>query len=104
MGMTFSFGWTPCVGPVLGAVLLTSASAGQAMYGGFLMLIYSIGLMIPFLIMAVASSIVLAQFEKLEKHLTLIKRIGGALIVLMGVLLMTNQLTAFSVFFENLLK
>jgi cytochrome c-type biogenesis protein len=102
MGFTFSLGWTPCVGPVLGAVLVTSASAGQAWYGGFLMLVYAFGLMIPFLIMAIASSLILSQFAKLEKHLILIKRIGGALIILMGVMLMTNQLTTLTVFFENL--
>lgn len=104
MGVTFSFGWTPCVGPVLGAVLVTSASAGQAFYGGFLMMIYAVGLMIPFLIMAVASTLVLSQFQKLEKHLTLIKRIGGALVVLMGLLLMTNQLTVITIFIENMFK
>lgn len=101
MGVTFSLGWSPCVGPVLGAVLVTSASAGQAMYGGFLMLVYSIGLMIPFLVMATLSSLILAQFEKLEKHLVLLKRIGGALIVLMGFLLMFDQLTTLAVLFER---
>jgi cytochrome c-type biogenesis protein len=102
MGVSFSLGWTPCVGPVLGAVLVTSASAGQAYYGGFLMLIYAIGLMIPFLIMAIASSLVLNQFQKLEKHLLTIKRIGGVLIVMMGLLLMTNQLATLSMFFDRL--
>lgn len=102
MGVTFSFGWTPCVGPVLGAVLVTSASAGQTYYGGFLMMIYAFGLMIPFLIMAIASSLVLNQFEKLEKHLLKVKRIGGALIVFMGLLLMTNKMIALTVFFEKL--
>lgn len=102
MGVTFSFGWTPCVGPVLGAVLVTSASAGQAMYGGFLMMIYALGLMVPFLVMATLSSLVLNQFEKLEKHLLKIKRIGGALIILMGVLLMTDKLIVLTVFFEKL--
>ncbi|MCK8059091.1 MULTISPECIES: cytochrome c biogenesis CcdA family protein [unclassified Fusibacter] len=102
MGVTFSLGWTPCVGPVLGAVLLTSASAGQAYYGGFLMLIYAFGLMIPFLVMATLSSLVLTQFARLEKHLLTVKRIGGGLIILMGILLMTNKLTAISIFFERL--
>ncbi len=102
MGISFSLGWTPCVGPVLGAVLVTSASSGQEFYGAFLMLVYSIGLMIPFLVMAIASGVLLAKMTFLEKHLTTIKRVGGALVAIMGIILMSNQLTTLTVFVENL--
>lgn len=102
MGISFSLGWTPCVGPVLGAVLVTSASSGQEFYGAFLMLIYSIGLMIPFLVMAIASSYILSRLSFVEKHLTTIKRVGGALVAIMGIVLMSNQLTSLTVFIENL--
>ncbi|MDO4721595.1 MAG: cytochrome c biogenesis CcdA family protein [Peptostreptococcaceae bacterium] len=102
MGISFSFGWTPCVGPILGAVLVTSASSGTEFYGAFLMLVYSAGLMLPFLLMAMASSLVLSRFGILNKHLTLMKRVGGVLVALMGVLLMSNQLTRLTVWFENL--
>lgn len=102
MGISFSLGWTPCVSAVLGAVLVTSASSGQELYGAFLMLVYSLGLMIPFLIMAIASSAVLNKFRFFEKHLTTIKRLGGALVALMGIVLMGNQLTSLTAFFERL--
>ena len=102
MGISFSLGWTPCVGPVLAAVLVTSASSGTQFYGAFLMLIYSLGLMIPFLVMAIASSSIMNKFKFFEKHLITIKRIGGLLVALMGMVLMTNQLPNVTAFFNNL--
>lgn len=81
---------------------MTSASSGQQFYGAFLMLIYSIGLMIPFLIMAVASSAFMNKFKFFEKHLITIKRIGGFLVALMGIVLMSNQLANLTAFFNNL--
>lgn len=102
MGISFSLGWTPCVGPVLAAVLVTSASSGTQFYGAFLMLIYSLGLMIPFLVMAIASSSIMNKFKFFEKHLITIKRIGGLLVALMGIVLMTNQLPNVTAFFNNL--
>lgn len=102
MGISFSLGWTPCVGPVLAAVLVTSASSGTQFYGAFLMLIYSLGLMIPFLVMAIASSSIMNKFKFFEKHLITIKRIGGFLVALMGIVLMTNQLPNVTAFFNNL--
>lgn len=102
MGISFSLGWTPCVGPILGAVLVTSASSGTELYGAFLMLIYSLGLMIPFLVMALASSLILDKISVLRRHLTLIKRIGGAMVVIMGIILMSNQLTSITVWVERL--
>lgn len=102
MGISFSLGWTPCVGPILGAVLVTSASSGKELYGAFLMLVYSIGLMIPFLIMAIASSFVLSKYSFFTKHIVGIKRFGGAMVAIMGLMLMSNQLTTLTVFFEKL--
>ncbi len=102
LGLAFSFGWTPCVGPVLGAVLVVSAGGGQALYGGFMMMIYSLGLAIPFLIVAILSKFILDKLHKVDKYLPTIKKVGGVLIVLMGLLLMTENLTTLTIWFEKL--
>lgn len=104
LGITFSFGWTPCVGPVLGAVLVLSAGGSQALYGVWLMMIYALGLMIPFLVMAALSEVLLDKFDKIEKYLPKIKFFGGVMIVLMGLLLMTENLMQVTAYVERLLQ
>lgn len=94
LGFTFSFGWTPCVGPVLATVLGIAATKGSVLYGGFLMMFYSLGLVIPFLIMAVFSNYLLSRIKLLYKHMKTIKILGGVLIILMGILLMTGKVTS----------
>lgn len=102
LGFTFSFGWTPCIGPVLGAVLGISASGGQAAYGAWLMLIYSVGLAIPFLVISIFSDVLLKRIRLINRHMGKIKVVGGVLIILMGILLMTDQLSSITAFFERL--
>ena len=92
MGVSFSIGWTP------------ATTQGTALYGAFLMLIYTLGLMIPFIIMVVASDFAMSKFDFLKKNIMTLKRIGGGFIVIMGILVMFHQVTAITVFFERLLK
>lgn len=99
LGFTFSFGWTPCVGPVLGSILALAASGNQAVYGGLLMAVFSLGVLIPFLILALFSELLLQKVRFFNKHLDTIKIIGGVIVILMGVLLMTDGLNLISVGF-----
>ncbi|MBK0347280.1 thiol-disulfide oxidoreductase-associated membrane protein CcdA2 [Aerococcaceae bacterium zg-ZJ1578] len=97
LGLTFSFGWTPCVGPVLSSVLAIAASGGNgAWQGALLMLLYTLGLALPFLLVALASSLVLRHFNKIKPHMDTLKKVGGIIIILMGILLMFGNLNIFS--------
>lgn len=100
LGFSLSFGWTPCIGPILDTVLGISATGGQAYYGGWLMFIYSLGLTIPFLIIAIFSDILLRHVKKLNTHLEKIKIAGGIIIIIMGILLMTNSLNLITGLFQ----
>lgn len=97
LGITFSFGWTPCIGPVLSSVLALAASGGNgALQGALLTLVYSFGMAIPFVVLALASELIMPYFNSIKSHLLLLKRIGGFLIILMGMLLMLGQLNVLS--------
>ena len=101
LGLGFSFGWTPCIGPVLGSVLALAASDGQdALMGAVYLLVYTLGMALPFLLLALASSLVLRYFNRLKTHLLLLKKIGGAIIILMGILLLLGQLNSLSSIFS----
>mgnify|MGYP001810352890 CR=1 FL=1 len=99
LGLTFSFGWTPCVGPVLAAVLGLSATESSVFYGGFLMAVYSLGLMIPFLLVAIFSEFLLVKIKGIYKYMGKIKVVGGIVIIFMGFLLMTNQIGSITAWF-----
>lgn len=101
LGLTFSFAWTPCVGPVLGSVLALAASGGSgAWQGAGLMLIYTLGLALPFLVLALASSYVLKHFRKLHPYLGTFKKVGGFLIIVMGILVLLGNASILTTLFE----
>ena len=93
VGMAFGAGWTPCLGPILGGIL-TLASTQETMAKGMLLLgAYSAGLAIPFLVAAWAVEGFFAWFQKFRKYLPWVQRISGALLVLVGILLVTGKFT-----------
>ncbi|HGR2853477.1 TPA: thiol-disulfide oxidoreductase-associated membrane protein CcdA2 [Streptococcus pneumoniae] len=101
LGLTFSFAWTPCVGPVLGSVLALAASGGSgAWQGAGLMLVYTLGLALPILLLALTSSYVLKHFRKLHPYLGILKKVGGFLIIVMGLLVLFGNASILSQLFE----
>ena len=93
LGLSFSFGWTPCVGPVLSSVLtLVATQQASVFYGMFLLGIYILGLSIPFLVLSIASTAAMKTFNLAKKQLFLLKKIGGIVIIAMGVWIIIQQL------------
>ena len=91
-GMVFSIGWTPCVGAFLGSALMLASQQGHVLEGTLMLLSYSLGLGIPFLLSAVLIDQLKGAFNFIKRHYTLINYICGGLLVLMGILMATGIL------------
>ncbi|MEW6571536.1 MAG: cytochrome c biogenesis protein CcdA [Nitrospirota bacterium] len=92
VGMTFSAGWSPCIGPILGAILLHAGSKGSALYGLKLLTVYSLGLAIPFFLSAYAINTFLGYLPKFARYMRIIMIISGLLLIVFGVMLLTDQI------------
>jgi cytochrome c-type biogenesis protein len=93
VGMAFGAGWTPCIGPVLGAILGLAATSGEVSRGMLLLTFYSAGLAVPFLIAAVAVESFLGWFQRFRRYLPWVMRVSGALLVFVGILLVSGEFT-----------
>jgi cytochrome c-type biogenesis protein len=102
VGITFGAGWTPCLGPILGAILTYTAAAADLSRGLPLLLAYSLGLAIPFLLAAVAVERFLETVTRLRPHLARVSQVSGALLVLVGVLMMLDMFTVLGTYLQAL--
>ncbi len=98
LGLAFAFGWTPCIGPILGAILTVSATTPSLVNEGTTLLaVYSLGLGVPFVLAALFTDRFARQMQRLKRQGLWLQRIAGALMVLMGVAMITGYLTDFSI-------
>jgi cytochrome c-type biogenesis protein len=101
MGLAFAFGWTPCIGPVLGAILGVAASRETVGDGAMLLAVYSLGLAVPFWIAAGFSGAFMRFLAKFRRHLGLVEKLMGALLVLTGLAFVFGFVTDMAIWFQQ---
>jgi cytochrome c-type biogenesis protein len=93
VGIAFGAGWTPCIGPILGAILTYAGTSGNVSHGMGLLATYSLGLAVPFLLSALLMERFLGAFQKFRRHMGVVNKISGVLLIIVGVLMLTNWFT-----------
>lgn len=96
VGVAFAAGWTPCVGPILGTILLYASTTGRVGLGVALLATYSLGLGIPFLVASWGVGSFFTHFDRFRRHLRLVSVISGGLLIVVGAMILTNTLSVLS--------
>ncbi len=104
LGILFALGWSPCLGPILGTILLLASTSGTALQGGLLLLVYSLGLAIPFLLVATLYGSAFTYVVSLGKYLPIISRAAGVFFILIGALLLLGQFGMLNIWAAPLLE
>jgi cytochrome c-type biogenesis protein len=102
VGMAFAAGWTPCIGPLLGAILTLAIQGQNIGLAMFYLFVYSMGLAVPFLATAWMLTTATGQLRKLNRHMGLIERVSGVFLLIVGVLLVTGRLTILNTYANQL--
>lgn len=96
LGLAFAFGWTPCIGPQLGAILSLAAQEASVARGTLLLGVYAIGLGVPFLLAAIFLTRSMTLMNKMKRHMAVIEKVMGGLLIFVGFMLVTGLFTSFS--------
>ena len=102
IGMAFAFGWTPCIGPILGSILVLAATEESLSKGILLLSFYSIGLAIPFILSGYLIQKFLIFSKNFKKNIKLVSKIGGIILLITGILIITNQLQALGYYLQEI--
>ena len=102
VGVAFGAGWTPCVGPILGSILLYASTTGSVFTGIQLLAVYSLGLGLPLFLSSLGVQTFLIYFKKTSRHLRFVSGASGVFLVLVGLLIFTNSLTRLTSFFTEI--
>ena len=102
IGMAFAFGWTPCIGPILGSILVLAATEQSLNKGILLLIFYSLGLALPFIFSGYLIQKFLIFSKNFKKNIGLVSKIGGFILLITGVLILTNQLQALGYYLLNI--
>ena len=102
IGMAFAFGWTPCIGPILGSILVLAATEESINKGILLLISYSLGLALPFILSGYLIQKFLIFSKNFKKNINLISKTGGIILLITGVLILTNQLQALGYYLLNI--
>ena len=102
IGMAFAFGWTPCIGPILGSILVLAATEESINRGILLLIFYSLGLALPFILSGYLIQKFLIFSKNFKKNINLVSKIGGIILLITGILILTNQLQALGYYLLNI--
>ena len=102
IGMAFAFGWTPCIGPILGSILVLAATEESLNKGILLLFSYSLGLAIPFILSGYLIQKFLIFSKNFKRNIKLVSRLGGIILLITGILILTNQLQALGYYLLNI--
>lgn len=102
VGIAFGAGWTPCLGPILGSILVYTSSQADFARGMWLLLAYSMGLAVPFLLSAIAIERFSAFFQRMKRQMVWVSRVSGIILVIIGILMVTNYFTILATYLQAL--
>ena len=102
IGMAFAFGWTPCIGPILGSILALAATEESINRGILLLIFYSLGLALPFILSGYLIQKFLIFSKNFKKNINIVSKTGGLILLITGILILTNQLQALGYYLLNI--